>query len=287
MKSVFFPFLIFIFSSFFSLSQNNGYRIKGEIKGWHDTICYLGNYYGKFTPVRDSTKIDKNGNFVFKGQERLPGGIYMIIFPNKTSIQLVIDKEQNFSFKADTAKLIESMNIMGSEENVLFYKNMSFTLPRQKLIEIQKKHIQKIKKDSTIKSANKRDSIKNSMDRITAIEKEIENHKEEFIKEHPTLFLTTIFKTQKDPIIPETPTLPNGLKDSLFSYRYYKDHFWDNIPPSDDRLLRTPIFHVKLKQFFDNVVIQNPDSINKESDILIKKTITNKTKIRTESCISD
>ena len=57
--------------------------------------------------------------------------------------------------------------------------------------------------------------------------------------------MAAIFKAQKDPVIPETPTLPNGRKDSLFSYRYYKDHFWDNIPPSDDRLLRTPIFHVK------------------------------------------
>jgi thiol-disulfide isomerase/thioredoxin len=76
--------------------------------------------------------------------------------------------------------------------------------------------------------------------------------------------------------VPEAPLLSNGRKDSLFPYRYYKDHYWDNISVADDRLLRTPIFHAKLKNYFDKMILQHPDSIIKESDMLVGKTAGNK-----------
>ena len=102
------------------------------------------------------------------------------------------------------------------------------------------------------------------------------NYHDDFSKKHPDSFQSVIFKANKDPVVPETPTLPNGRKDSLFPYLYYKKHYWDNISLTDDRLLRTPIFHAKLKNYFDNVILQHPDSIIKESDILIDKASTNK-----------
>jgi peroxiredoxin len=276
MKKFIVLFLLTFPLSICSFSQNNGYLIKGKIKGWHDTICYLGNYFGKFNSLKDSTKIDKNGNFSFRGKETLPGGIYLLILPNKSWLELLIDKEQTITLETDTNKLIENMKIKGSEENILFYKYLSYISQKQKQAENQKKRIELFKKDSLAAATTKKDSIKIIQDKIAIIEKEVVQYKEDFISAHPTLFMAAIFKAQKDPVIPETPTLASGKKDSLFPYRYYKDHFWDNIPPSDDRLLRTPIFHMKLKQFFDNVVIQNPDSLNKEADRLIEKTKGNK-----------
>jgi hypothetical protein len=68
--------------------------------------------------------------------------------------------------------------------------------------------------------------------------------------------------------------LENGKKDSTFAYRYYKAHFWDNIDFSDDRMLRTPIFHPKVKQYMEKLTAQGPDyvdSINASADYLISK----------------
>lgn len=274
MKKAFLYIVLFLFTSLSSFSQN-GYTIKGKIRGWHDTVCYLGNYYGKFNSVKDTVKIDKEGNYVFKGKENLPGGIYLIIFPNKSWLEILVDKEQNMTLETDTGKLVESMKVKGSDENAMFYKYLNFIGQQQKAADPLKKRIAKINED-TVAAKAKKDSVKIMQEKITAIEKGVEKYKEDFITDHPTLFMTAIFKAQKDPAIPETPTLANGRKDSLFQYRYYKDHFWDNIPLTDNRLLRTPIFHMKLKQFFDKVVVQNPDSINKESDILVEKTKGNK-----------
>ncbi len=274
MKKIFLYLVLFLFSSIISFSQN-GYLIKGKIKGWHDTVCYLGNYYGKFNSVKDTTRIDKEGNFSFKGKENLPGGIYLVIFPNKSWLEILVDKEQNITLETDTARLVDNMKVKGSEENAMFYKYLVFISQKQKAADPLKKRIEKIRGDSLAAPIQK-DSIKILQDKMSVIEKEVEKYKNDFIAGHPALFMAAIFKAQKDPVAPAMPTLPNGKKDSLFPYRYYKDHFWDNIPPADDRLLRTPIFNMKLKQFFDNVVIQNPDSINKEADILIEKTKGNK-----------
>jgi hypothetical protein len=55
------------------------------------------------------------------------------------------------------------------------------------------------------------------------------------------------------------------------NYNYNKNHFFDNIDLKDEKLLRTPILHARLKAFFTGVVIQSADSVNKEIDRLIAK----------------
>jgi thiol-disulfide isomerase/thioredoxin len=70
--------------------------------------------------------------------------------------------------------------------------------------------------------------------------------------------------------VPEGTVNPDSVR-WVWNYDYNKDHFFDNIDFSDERLLRTPILYARLEAFFTNVVIQSPDSINKEIDKLIKK----------------
>lgn len=268
----FIPLLLIPYSSF----SQDGYSIKGKIKGWHDTVCYFGNHYGNKQYVKDTAKIDKDGNFVFKGDKKLDGGIYLIVFPNKVYYELLIDKEQNFYAETDTAKMVTNMKIKGSEDNAMFYKYLNFISQKGQSKEPLIKRISKIREDSLAAATTKKDSIKILQDKINSIDKEVETYKNNFIKEYPSSFLSTIFKAQTDVAVPETPTLPNGRKDSTFPYRYFKEHYWDNIPLSDDRILRTPIFHGKLKYYFDKVLMQHPDSIIKESDILVAKTNGNK-----------
>ncbi len=270
---------------------SQGYTIKGKIKGLSDTVCYFGNHYGDKNYVKDTVRVDKEGNFVFKGKEKLPGGIYLIVPPSKKYFEILIDKEQNFSFETDTSsKMVERMEIKGSEDNILFYKYINFISEQGNKAEPMRKRMEKLKAPPPPEGGNTgdtsakippsggrgADSLKILQEKITAIDKEVKKYQDNIIKEHPESFLTTILKAQKDVDVPETPILPNGRKDSLFPYFYYKNHYWDNIPLSDDRLLRSPMFHNKLKYYLDKVVVQHPDSIIKETDMLISKTNGNK-----------
>jgi thiol-disulfide isomerase/thioredoxin len=97
----------------------------------------------------------------------------------------------------------------------------------------------------------------------------------DIIKTNNGNMLATLVKAILPVEVPDF-AIPAGTKnpDSLkwvLNYNYNKDHFFDNISFTDERLIRTPILHAKLNTFFSNVVIQAPDSINKEIDKIIAK----------------
>ena len=97
------------------------------------------------------------------------------------------------------------------------------------------------------------------------------NYRLDIVKTHPTSFMTLMINTMKEPEIPEIPLLANGRKDSTFAYRFFKSHFWDDCNFTDDRMIRTPVFHNKLKKYFDNILVQNVDTIMREADAMIEK----------------
>ncbi|MFZ0471555.1 MAG: thioredoxin-like domain-containing protein, partial [Bacteroidales bacterium] len=83
------------------------------------------------------------------------------------------------------------------------------------------------------------------------------------------------------PVETIAPTVPAGMANPdsvsrLWSYLYYKDHFFDNIDFSQPGLIRSPVLGGKLDQFFGQVVIQMPDSINKEADRVLEMSGRNK-----------
>jgi thiol-disulfide isomerase/thioredoxin len=126
--------------------------------------------------------------------------------------------------------------------------------------------------------AVKDDSTKSKpiKEKISGIDKAVVDYKKDVIAKHSKTFVATMFRAMQEIEVPEAPVKADGSVDSTFKYFYYKNHFWDNIDFSDDKIIRSPIYHAKLKQFFETVVVQIPDSINKEADILIAKARANK-----------
>ena len=93
-----FVFLILAISSF---SKAQGYDIKVKINGMRDSSIYLGYYFAEKTYVKDTIKLDANGSGTFKGKEKLDGGMYFIVLPNKTiAWEMLISDSQNFSVSA-------------------------------------------------------------------------------------------------------------------------------------------------------------------------------------------
>ncbi len=249
--------LFFIFGAL--LLQGQGYEIKGKIKGWKDTVVYLGNYYADKTVVKDTSRINARGEFVFKGSKALPGGIYLIVTPDKKFFEILADGSQTFSLETDTADFIKHMKIKGSQENILFYQYLTFVAAKQKIAEPLRKKLE----------ANPPEQEKELLRKeLGAVEKEVKEYKKDYAAKNPSHLLSKILKITLDVEIPETPLLPNGKKDSTFPYRYYKSHFWDMIDLSDDRLIRTPVLAQKIKFYLEKMVVQVPDSITKEADYL-------------------
>lgn len=258
-----------------AFADKGGYNIKVKFKGLKDTVCYLGNYFGDKQYIRDTAKINSKGECAFKSKnskDTLPKGIYLIVTPDKKKyFELIINKDMNFSVETDTSNFASTMKIKGSDENRLFYEYINFISKVQKQIDPLSKKFKAIseKKD-------KKDSTELLRKQITDLDKQVTDFKTNFMKEHSDMFLSRIFLASKEIDIPETPTLPNGKKDSTFGYRYYKKHYFDNIDFTDDRILRTPIFQTKVDEYFSKLVYPKPDSIMKECDYIIEKGRPNK-----------
>lgn len=264
-----FTLTLLLFLPLVSFSGNDqGFSIKVRIKGLKDTVCYFGNYYADKQYVKDTSHVDENGNMLFSGKEKLPGGIYIVVLPSKKYFELIIDKEQHFSMETDTTGLVSKMKVKGSEDNILFYKYMNY-------IEERSIGVNELKKK--MEASKNKDSLVFYQKQLSKIDEDVKNYKLTYIKEHAETFLAKVFTASQDPVVPkEIPLLPNGKKDSLFAFRYYKAHYFDNVDLTDERLLRTPIIYNKLKYYLDKLTMQLPDSIIKEADWLISKTGGNK-----------
>ncbi|MCX6244235.1 MAG: DUF5106 domain-containing protein [Bacteroidetes bacterium] len=260
-------FLGFISTCFALSAEKEGYVIKFQVKGIKDTTCMIATYYGNGTYVKDTLKADAAGKITFRANADYPKGIYLLVISDKSYFEFIINNDRKFSMTTDRSDLAGKMVVTGSQENQLFYDYLKYNKAR--FGEIQS--LQKIARQGT---AGK-DSIRKINEKCETINKEIIKYKLDLAAKYPASFMAFLVNAMKEPEVPEIPVLPNGRKDSSFVYRYVLAHFWDGTDFTDDRLLRTPVFDNKLKKFIDKILIQNPDTIIRETDILIEKARPN------------
>ncbi|MCC6722297.1 MAG: DUF5106 domain-containing protein [Bacteroidia bacterium] len=262
---------IFFLSTILILSNtvfSQGYKITIKIKGLKaNSTCLLANYYADKNQLKDSAKTDKNGVMVFKGKNILPNGIYLLVTPDHNYFEFVIsNKEQEFTLETDTLFDIDNFVIKNSEENRVFFDFNKFASQKSVDFEVLKEKMKfaKTKKDTLKIQAQYR-----------VIDSLIQDKRKTLSETNPTLFISKIYRSFIDVPTPEPLRKPDGsLVDSNYKYNFYKNHYWDNIDLGEDGLLRSPVFHNKLKYFFSSVFVQVPDTIIKETDKLLKKIET-------------
>jgi peroxiredoxin len=137
-----------------------------------------------------------------------------------------------------------------------------------------RKQIEQFKADKAQMKANQ-DSLAIISRKIDLLDQEIEKYQDNLIESHPGSFVSVMIRATKEPETGKIPVLENGRQDSAFAFRQYKQHYWDNFDLTDERLLRTPLFHKRLDIYFKDLVYQRPDSINHEADLLIGKVRSN------------
>jgi peroxiredoxin len=246
-----------------------GYHIKIQITGIKDTVCYLANYYGDKTYLVDTSRVDAKSRFEFTGDSLLPGGVYIIAGQsNNKYLEFIVDQSQNFSITTNVSELSSNVHFEKSEENVLFYDFMKNNMKIRKEIDVEQKS-QKHLKDNP-------DSLEISKQRISQLTFELDSLQNKIITEYNGSFVAVMLKAMQEPEIKEVPILSNGREDSVYRFQYYKAHYWDNYDLTDDRLLRTPLFHKRMERYFKDVVFQHPDSIIVAAEEFINKTRGNK-----------
>ncbi len=240
----------------------------------NDSLLFLANYYGKKQYYYDTAFAVAKGKFQFT-TDSIPGGIYLLVMPDKSQyFEIVVDgKETEIKLSTTRKDMVGDMKVEVSEENKLFYEfQQEMTKKGQQAAPIQKK-LNVLKADSI---NNNKAAIEEQQEKLQAINEEVAAYKKQFIKEHEGTFTAKLFKTSLEPEVPENPELPEGTNEDLWKFNEFKRQYLQHIDFTDERLLRSPVFAKKLEYYMTKLVVQMPDSIIKEADLLIEKARPNK-----------
>jgi thiol-disulfide isomerase/thioredoxin len=245
--------ILFIF--LFAVQGIAQYDIKGKIKGLSNSQVYLAHYFGYNQQViKDTVLTNEAGEFQFKGTESLPKGLYLISFLKSKYIDVVME-EANFSFSLDTTDILKSIVFENSAENTAFYAfqrkmNDLYTQVNQPNI---------------------------PTDTRKKIQLEVQTFQQQWKSEHAKLFVSKLIESSFDPEIPKYAGILKSKADTtkmqMYQYQYFKKHFFDGIDLADERMVRTPFLQRKLERFFKDLVVQDPDSIARESDAILVKAM--------------
>jgi thiol-disulfide isomerase/thioredoxin len=247
-----------------------GYHITLKMPAAPDSVVYLVHYYGKPLPTiykRDSARLDKKGVAVFDSKDpEFTGGIYMMLLSDrKTYFEFLLDKGDDMTITADISKLPQGLTFKNSAENEHFQEYVGFLKGYSARQQDLHKEYANARTAEDTAAIRKKSAITS---------KELTAYRKAQAQKYPGTLLATIFHSLEIPQVPEGEhMLPDGkTKDSSFAYNYYKNHYWDAFDLSDDRLIHTPVFDAKLEEYMNKLVMPWPDSVIKESNMLLTKT---------------
>ncbi len=229
-------------------------KIRLKVEDQKDTTVFLIKYFGSRLNYADTAQM-KNGVVVFDGKKQKPG-IVGLLLPGQKYFEFVYNNEE-VQLETKGPDFMSNMKIIKSEENKIF-------IPYVKFISGKKGDANKLAEQRAKLKDTDEEYAKLSAS-IDAINKEVDDYQKELVALHGEKLVGKIVKMSMDVTVPETPKNEQGeIIDSNFRYKYYFEHYWDNVDFKTDALVNNPIFHNKLEFYFGkNMMIQHWDTIIK------------------------
>src|SRR5580693_8599179 len=169
--------------------SQNGYTIHLHLKPYTSGKVYLGYYYGKIKALADSAQLNSNSDGLFSGENRLPGGVYFIVSPNRAILfELLIDSQQHFSVSADTTNLPGSIVFTGSSDNTVFQTYTRYTAEKGREIVADQAAMAAARKNGD--SA----AVRSNRDKIRQLNDAITTYRGELGRKYPGTLLATLFQ---------------------------------------------------------------------------------------------
>lgn len=228
-------------------------KIKLRVEGQKDTTVFLVKYFGKSLYYADTAEM-KNGYVEFDGSKQ-QAGVMALLLPGTKYFEFLHNNEPEVYLETKGPDYTENLKVKKSIENKIFIDFIHYITPRKKEINDLSNEKKPLKEDDL--------RAKEITKRIDQLNKEVIDYQNKLITEHSTKLVGKLIKMTIDPVIPEeTHYNADGTVDSLFKYRYFQKHYWDNMDLNDDRLTNSAIFHNKLEFFFSKtMMIQHWDTV--------------------------
>ena len=257
----FFSVLTVLFLIVPSTLFGQGYRIEVNMEGLSNDTLILGEYFTSRMVPKDTLVLDKSGSGVFEGSEAFQGGLYLVYYSPKYFFDLLLGDDQILVIKADTSDFSGSIEFEGSEDNLIFYEYKNH-------LQLKRAELENLR--SLLTAAATESDSTTILEKQKQINREMEDYMSLMVSEHSSLFVSVFIGATREPSLPED--LLNGQKrhDDSIRFFYYREHYFDHFNPFDIRLLHTPLYEGKVKNFITRAVTQHPDSMTVAVDFLLE-----------------
>ena len=264
-------FLLFCFVAVQAQSQDEpGYNIEITVQGMENKNLMLAYYFNESTYTRDTARSNANGTVVFKGSEKLLPGVYILVQTEEKSklFDFAVYNDQHFSLSTVNGDLYRSMKVEGDINNQLFFSNLIYNADKSEIAN----PLTLILQDENSTEQEKNDARA----KVEAINKEVLDYQRGIISKHPNTLVSKILQSRLEFVFPDHLKVSTE-ENNQERYYYYKENFWNNVDLKDDGLLRLPfpLIQEKIDEYFDKIVLQDPDTIIKEIEYVVGKTKSN------------
>lgn len=232
-----------------SQAQEIRFKIEDQKK---DTTVHLVKYFGKNLFYADTAEM-VNGVVTFDGTKQKPGLLALYV-PNQNLLEFVYNGEEDIDIRSKGANYMQNAEVKKSKENELFFGYVHMIGSRRPMADQYRKDQENHEEGSEEWQA--------LQVKIDFLNKEVEDYRKDLTEKHGDMLASKILKMSFDIDIPDAPLDEKGEPVADFRYKYFKEHFWDNIDLTDDRLVRTKIFGEKLEFYFSKKMLpQHWDTI--------------------------
>lgn len=246
-------------------AQNAGTDLNVYVKNLPEGKARMVGVWGDRNFIIDSANVDAQGHFALRRSEPLPEGYYYFLLPGQKNFALLLDKDQHFTLRCDAADPTGTMQVEnGGLDTRLLYENFRF----QSTLDPQFKKISETLQQYP-PGHPLHEQAKAEQDKVLAARKK--QLEDDFAK-YPESFYTKFKQAGQNPELPDYRK-PNGDMDTVRRVVEYRNQFWNGVDFRDERLLRTPVIGNKLRRYITELTPQQPDSIIKVADPLIKSVM--------------
>lgn len=248
MKHLHIIFLFVISGVFAVYPAASQTEIDFEVTGYSDSTIYVGYHFGNQKYLLDTLEVN---NERFHLTTSATTGVYFLYSPN-FYFEFILE-EGSYTLKTATSEPYKVLEVTNSSENDLF-KDFQMTMIR---LQADQRRL--------MESADAEAQAE-----LKALAKEMTDYRNQLIEENPKTFTAEFLRLMGNIKPPTYEGEPDSIS-RIKSYQYMVAHYFDGIDLSNSELLRTPLLHSKVMEYFDNLLIQSPDSINKGLDMLFAR----------------
>lgn len=214
---------IFLFAGpLFGMTQST-YTLSGQLNGLTNQKVYLLNFYGEKNALLDSAKSDGAGAFSFTMAATLSPGMYRLSWGKENYIDLIFNRE-NIRFHSDATAAFDSLRIVESVENRIFYDFMLADRISQTKLELLQPIVDYYPGQDSFyfKAAATYEQVQHQQEAL------LDSLKRDFPGSYSVRILSHY----------STPFLPVSLSPDI-RLEFLKQHYFDYVDFNDTALLRS------------------------------------------------